>query len=241
VLKRRRQGEGPELTDGSKDTGDHGTLSVPYRLALLIYLVTAIAAVALLVAHTFRAAGVTVDTTSLGLLAILLVVPLATYIKSISAGPFKAEIGEREARKLTAQAAGLPATRELIGPAAAAIATDELTINELIMRDPNLALAKLRLEIEQELRRLYYEGGGPVSGVTRVVPIRRMIQELERRQILPPGLASPLDDVVSIANRAVHGASVDREAAREIADVGERVLAALRSIPTPGVDPIPPS
>jgi len=57
-----------------------------------------------------------------------------------------------------------------------------------------------------------------------------MTRELVREQALPREIAAPLQDVVGLANRAVHGEYVQREAAEEIAEVGVRVLAALQTL-----------
>src|ERR1022692_4482986 len=54
-------------------------LHVPRWLPATTYVIVLIATVALLVLHTVEATGVRVDTTTLGLLAVLLLLPLAPY------------------------------------------------------------------------------------------------------------------------------------------------------------------
>ena len=95
-----------------------------------IYLFVPLAAVALLILHTLKVRGTLVDTTTLGLLALLLLVPLAPYVTRLRAWEFEAEIGRGEARELQAAAAELPP-----GPAPSDIAPSEApTVQELIAR-----------------------------------------------------------------------------------------------------------
>ena|GEM_PF-4056624 len=57
-----------------------------------------------------------------------------------------------------------------------------------------------------------------------------MTRELMQNDALPQEIAAPLQDILGLANRAVHGEYVQREAAEEIAEVGVRVLKALEQL-----------
>jgi hypothetical protein len=81
---------------------------MPGWVAVTAYVSVLVATLFLLVAHTFNIGDISVDTTSLGLLAVLLVLPLAPRIRRVSAGGVEAEIGPREAQRLQAAAAELP-------------------------------------------------------------------------------------------------------------------------------------
>jgi hypothetical protein len=175
----------------------------------------------LLIAHTLEIDAVTVDTTSLGLLAVLLLVPLAPYIRRLSAGGVEAEIGAEEAQQLQQAAAELPPAQP--GPDRP---PEELTVEELIERDPPLGLAKVRIDLEREVRDIY--ATHVPDGLRRGRALGQMTRELADRHVLPPEIVAPLMDVTALANRAVHGEYVPRDIAEDIADVGLRVLNALR-------------
>jgi hypothetical protein len=199
-------------------------LRVPAWIPRATYVFVLIATVTLLVLHTVKAAGVQVDTTTLGLLALLLLVPLAPYIRRIRAAGFEAEISRHEAQQLQASAADLPVTPVLaIEPS-----SDAPTIQELVVRDPPLGLAKLRIELERELRE-FYANRFPDPAIRRL-SLGTMSRDLRARGVLPPEIAAPLEDVTALANRAVHGEYVPAEVAQEIVNVGLRVLSALRAM-----------
>jgi hypothetical protein len=197
---------------------------VPGWVATATYVLVPIAAVTLLVLHTVTDSSVHVDTTTLGLLALLLLVPLAPHITRLKAGGLEAEIGPRDAQQLQASAVDLPvATAD-----ASATSSDAPAIGDLIVRDPPLGLAKLRIEIEDELRRLC--AVHVPEATLRKLPPGIMVRELRVRGVLQGDVATPLIDVITLANRAVHGEYVPSRVASDIADVGLRVLSALRQI-----------
>jgi hypothetical protein len=187
----------------------------------------ATAAAGLLIAHTFwESECPKVDTTSLGLLGLLLIVPLAPYVTKLRAGELEAQIGLADAQKLRLQAGELPSTPE--ADRAAEQPGDELGVIELTERDPPLGLAKLRMDLEREIRRIYQQR--VPEPAKRGLPLGMMTRELVREEALPREIAAPLQDVLGLANRAVHGQYVKREAAEEIAEVGVRVLEALERL-----------
>ena len=197
-------------------------LGVPSWIPRAIYLFVAFVTIVLLVLHTFKVSGTEVDTTTLGLLTLLLLLPLAPYIRRLRAGDFEAEIGPREAQQLQARAGDLPPAA--IPPSGSM--TDAPTVQELIARDPPLGLAKLRIELEREIRDLYMKLFPDAS--PRGLTLGVITRDLRERGSLPPDIAAPLADVTALANRAVHGQYVAPDVAEEIADVGLRVLNALQ-------------
>jgi hypothetical protein len=90
--------------------------------------------------------------------------------------------------------------------------------------DPNLALAGLRIEIEKRLREI---------ASTRDIPsdkkggVSRLLRELSRREILTSEERSALADLVSLLNRAVHGAKLDEKAVKWAIEIGPRILEGL--------------
>jgi hypothetical protein len=217
--ERTKPGEGGE--DSESSLRPEG---VPRWLPPVLYVFVAIAGAGLLIAHTFWGPECpTVDTTSLGLLALLLIVPLAPYVTKLRAGEFEAQIGRAEAQRLRLQAVELPTTPE--ADREPAKPSDELGVIELTQRDPPLGLAKLRMDLEREIRRIYQQR--VPAPAKRGLSLGMMTRELVREDALPHEVAAPLQDVLGLANRAVHGQYVQREAAEEIAEVGVRVLEAL--------------
>jgi hypothetical protein len=207
-----------------KVQGPEKPLRMPGWVAVSAYVSVLLATLFLLVAHTFNIGDITVDTTTLGLLAVLLLLPLAPRIRRVSAGGVEAEIGPREAQRLQAAAAELP-------PAPAPTVeqpSSAPTVQELIQRDPPLGLAKLRIDLEREVRDLYTRELRDTP--RRPLSLGPMTRELSARGVLPPEVVAPLMDVYGLASRAVHGEYVPRDVAEEIADVGLRLLSALRDL-----------
>ncbi len=98
-----------------------------------------------------------------------------------------------------------------------------------VEHDPNLALAELRMELEHRLRAISKAGIATDAG-KRPMQLASLIQELQRRQILSLDLAANLRDVVSIANRAVHGERVSQNAAENLVRLGIGLLEELGEI-----------
>lgn len=93
--------------------------------------------------------------------------------------------------------------------------------------DPNLAIVKLRIEIEKRLRNL-----GRIHGLDDRQPLTRLFRELRDKDVLVDPVLSGLQELVMFGNQAAHGATVDGEAARWSLDFGPRVLAVLDAVLT---------
>lgn len=210
-------------TADSQESHLDGPGQVPRVLRNFSYAFVSVGTAILLILHTIGIDGIEIDTTSLGLLALLLLVPLAPNIRRLSAAGVEAEIGQAEARQLQAAASELPLPeQETIEDS-----TDP-EIQNLIERDPPLGLAKLRIELESELRRLCVQHAPEAN--PRTLSLGAMTAELRKRALLPREIAEPLSKVSTLTNRAVHGEYVPPDVAMEIGQVGIRVLSALRSL-----------
>jgi len=75
--------------------------------------------------------------------------------------------------------------------------------------DPNLRLIALRIELEKRLNKLAASRNLPTD-----LPLDKTIKILEEKNIFLPNVTDGLKSLVSAANRAAHGATVD-------SDVGE--------------------
>jgi hypothetical protein len=89
--------------------------------------------------------------------------------------------------------------------------------------DPNLALAGLRIQIENKLRKIAASKGidAEKKGLGQLLSV------LSREGALTNEEQSVLRDLVGLLNLAVHGAEVDKQTANWAMDVGPRLLSGL--------------
>lgn len=179
-----------------------------------------------MIAHLRGWNWVQVDTTTLILLAAFLLLPFLDQIKRIKIGDVEAEIGTEEV-----QEAVQSAQREL-GPEAAEVLPPgkrEPLIITLTRNDPQLGLAKLRIELEQALKALVRVSDVPLPS-RRYASVRKMAGALQLAGVLPTEIAGAIDDIVPLANRAVHGERVRSSDAQELAELGVRVIEELKGL-----------
>jgi hypothetical protein len=155
-----------------------------------------------------------IDAVALVLIVVAVVPWLAPLFKSVQIpGGWKVEFQELQAVAAKADDAGLlsppPARSE-----------EEYAFQSVAQRDPNLALAGLRIELEKRLVRLAeaHDVGTAMQGMGR------LLGELARRGILSEDEESVLSDLVHLLNAAVHGASVDPRATEWAMDVGPQLI-----------------
>ena len=104
----------------------------------------------------------------------------------------------------------------------------DLSLGQLVGSDNSLALAKLRMELEQELRRIAYNNQTDIG--SRPLGVTGIAQELVSREILPSTWLGPLKEITYICNRAVHGTEVPDDIAASVVRVGGQLLEQLRSV-----------
>jgi len=180
----------------------------------------------LLVAHTLQWRRLTVDNVTLALVGILFVIPFFESIRKIRFGEFEAEIAPKEVAAVVAKASSdLPALQAEDVPTN----IKSSQILDLVRQDPQMGLAKLRIDLEQVLRALYRIGSlGETS--KRMPPLSQIINNLERSGSLSQDVAASLKEVLSIANRAVHGELVTAESAEMLSSLGVRLIEELWNI-----------
>jgi hypothetical protein len=105
----------------------------------------------------------------------------------------------------------------------------DLTAGQLIGADNALALARLRMDIERELRRIALETQIDLS--LRPVGIKSLARELVSKEVLPVTLMEPLEEVAKICNLAIHGGKVADDVAAAVVRVGGQLLEQLRLLP----------
>jgi len=198
-------------------------MTKPGKLILTTAVLTTIG---LLLAHTLQWTRLTVDNVTLALVGILFVVPFFESIKKIRFGEFEAEIAPREVAAVVAKASS-----DLSSPQSESELTNTKSsqILDFVRQDPQMGLAKLRIDIEQALRAIH-RIGTTVETLKRMPPLSRVINDLERAGDLSRDVAASLKEVLSIANRAVHGEFVSAESAERLSSLGVRLIEELWSI-----------
>lgn len=105
----------------------------------------------------------------------------------------------------------------------------ELTAGQLVGIDNALALARLRMDIERELRRIAYESLLDLSN--RPLGVMTLARELQRREILHPTFVDALKEIIDICNRGVHGEEVSNKMTASVVRVGAQFLEKARLLP----------
>jgi len=162
--------------------------------------------------------SISIDAITLVLVVIAILPWLTPLVKSLEL-PGGWKIGFQELQKAASRAdtAGLLA-------AEAPKAEESFSFQAIASRDPNLALAGLRIEIEKRLAEL-----AEVSGTEqrRAMGIGQLLRNLTQHEVLTNEERSVLSDMVNMLNAAVHGASVDPRSADWAIDIGPRLLTSL--------------
>jgi len=189
-----------------------------------------LAALGLLVAHSFGVQRINVDNTSLILLLIILASPFVAAIKKIKIGEFEAEIQADEVKRVAQQAeSALPVhVRDSVLPLETSEAAS--AIISLVATDPVVALAKLRIELEGRLRRLEQRATVPETSRKRPVALSYLVRQLVAREVFEENFGVSLLDVIALCNRAIHGEDIRDVDARRIVETGTSLLEVLERI-----------
>jgi hypothetical protein len=159
---------------------------------------------------------VSISLTALGLLAIAVLPWVLHLVRSVEfPGGIKLEMRELERAERRLEEAGLLAT---------AAVEEKPTFIEVKERDPNLALAGLRIEIEKRLRRIV--GNARVQSSS----LNHLINFLAQRKVLSWHQMAALNDLIPLLNRAAHGAEVPEDASDWAMSIGPLILGALDGV-----------
>ena len=105
-----------------------------------------------------------------------------------------------------------------------------VTLGQLVGRDNALACAKLRMDLEQEVRRLAYEEGIDV-GDRPLGSLLPLLGDMEAKALLAAGFSTALRAVLDVCTQAVHGGKVSNQVAASVVSVGGELLTQLRVQP----------
>jgi hypothetical protein len=193
--------------------------------AAKIRLVVTLAALVLALVHILFP-QVAIDGVALVLIVIAIVPWLAPLFRSLELpGGWKVEFQDLQKFAAKADDAGLLA-RPSAAPHAAGAAADvvpDYAFQAVADRDPNLALAGLRIELEKRLVQLCERHG---IG-TKMQGMGRLLHELAKIGVLNADEEAVLADLVQMLNAAVHGAEVDPRATEWAMDVGPQLILAF--------------
>lgn len=180
-------------------------------------LITFIALVIVIVRIIFP--NLTIDAITVLLLVLALLPWLIPLVKSLEfPGGWKVEFQELEKAKNKAEKAGLLSINKKKKTKASSY-----SFESILDKDPNLALAGLRIEIEKRLVQIARLNNLDISRAG----VGQLLRSLNQHQVLTPEESSALADMSGLLNSAVHGASVDKRATDWAMEVGPKILQSL--------------
>ncbi len=101
------------------------------------------------------------------------------------------------------------------------------TFRQIYNQDPNLSLTGLRIEIEKKLRLIAQKNEQGEEQV-QYLKIRELLSYLTRYELISFQERGILDDLISVLNRASHGADIDVKAREWAMQIGISILASLQ-------------
>lgn len=189
-----------------------------------LWWVVLVVALAMLIIHSLGVRGIVVDSTSLILLALVLISPFVAAIKKVKIGEFEAEIEPEEVKRVAQRAEKSLPPPEPTPSLAPEISETSAAIRSLAETDPVVALAKLRIEVETRLRRIHQRANSHGAVRKRPAALSYVIRELVTREVFGQDFGQSLLDVISICNRAIHGEDIRDVDARQIINTGSDLL-----------------
>lgn len=157
----------------------------------------------------------------IALIGLLVVIPYIPLIKKISYGEWEAEIETlvKSAEK-TVEAAEVSEEDEDIEDRAANL---EQMLQRQLEEDPKVALAKLRIELENVLKEFALQRG--LEQNRDFIRFHEVLEFLRQNaEVMDRDLYGDIRRVRDVANEAIHGGEIDTATARRIVQVGLRVL-----------------
>ena len=155
-----------------------------------------------------------IDSLTLLLVALLILLPYIPLIKTwkFKYGDFETEVTTEEVNEIARKSKEIPQREDMIEN------ENFIDLKALAETDPQLALAKIRIEIEKQLRLLYnIYLPADASRVKNPSP-RMIVERLLREDIIEKPLASIINDLIVVANRTIHGEEISPENALKLLD-----------------------
>jgi len=213
---------------------------------ILVFIITTF-----IILHTFIP-SLTIDTTTLGLLGLLIVALIIPFAKSITLPGgsgftipeqlLKADAEVKKAQEELASEGLITTTSGVIttsnGSLTSSLADGVLTLSEssmmtqqtltdLINYDPNLALAGLRIEIEKRVTLLSELVDKDSESSKSRAPLLTKVQKLSQSKYFSINEVNAIKSVLRILNSAAHGELVSQSSAEYAFDLGQEIIKIL--------------
>jgi hypothetical protein len=195
-------------------------------LANHIWWITMLLALAMLIAHTASFDLVRIDNISIILLLVMLLSPFVTAITKIKIVEFEAEVNPEEVRRIKEEVSTQLRDTDDVTLSPGIENTIE-SIEGMVNSDPVLALAKLRIELEKTLARLYRMTNKEAQ--RQRLSAGQLVTRLANAEVLSSSIARSIREVISICNRAIHGEDIRQQDARYVVEAGAMLLRELFS------------
>ena len=181
-------------------------------------------ALSMLIAHTLSFQPIKIDNTSIILLLVILLSPFISAITKIKIGDFEAEIDPKEVKRIREEVSAQIKEPERDAPKQILeVENTTKSIRTLADTDPILALAKLRIELEKALNKLYRITHKD-NRDKRFKTAGQLVHILSNTEILPAEIARSTREVISICNRAIHGEDIQQGDAESVVEAGSSLL-----------------
>jgi hypothetical protein len=179
----------------------------------------------LLVASITDVPRVKPDNLTVVFLLILILLPFVRGIRKIKWGELEAEISEQEVKVVVDELKDVQPSQKSLNTnekySKEQVKAVGATLARIYKDDHILALAKLRLELENVVRIVYKT----LMDDKESHSVGEMIRTLNEARQIDPKLADVASDVINLCNRAVHGENIDRLLAYQVIESGMKVLA----------------
>lgn len=176
---------------------------------------------ALVVIAIIKPSWVTITWQVVALIVLLLGTPYVPLIKRISYGDWEAELATLvETAEETVEG---PEVSEEDSDVESRVSNLEEMLLRQLEEDPKVALAKLRMELEDVLREFALSRG--FDHEREYIRFHEVLEFLRgNTEVMDRDLYGDIRKVREVANEAIHGGEISRSTARRIIQVGLRVL-----------------
>ncbi len=190
---------------------------------IYLAIITGIVAI-LLISHTFKIGNFNIDSITILLISILLVIPYLSRLTKLKIGEFEAEISANEVKKIEDK---IHKIKPLSKDRAKTNSQKELDkiaseIEILAKNSPELGLLKLRIELERAATKLYLINHKSFDN--KSIAISKKIQHILSNFDSEKEYLEISMEVISICNRVAHGEKIDNTISTRVLVLGLKML-----------------
>jgi len=176
--------------------------------------------------HTVSITTFQIDNISIFLLLLILLSPFVSVIRKVKFGNFEAEIDTKEVKKLSEKYKYFREETQDIPDYSTQLNKNINYIFDLVKEDPVIALAKLRIELEKILTKIYRLTQSDDSQ-KEYIQLGKILTTFKHQELISKNTLNSLREVISICNRAIHGEEISEDNAAEIIEIGTSLLSDL--------------